>query len=188
MVIAGVDEAGRGSLVGPVVAGAVIMDERFLFSCPYIKDSKCLSAFQREIAFEFICKNAISISVGVVSHHFIDKYNILKASLEAMKRAVQGLSIRPDLLLVDGNYAIPLSIPQKCIKKGDKINKLISAASIVAKVYRDRIMLAYHNDYPVYNLVKNKGYPTKEHKERLKKFGPSPIHRLSYKGVNKVEA
>jgi len=188
MIIAGVDEAGRGSLVGPVVAAAVIMEDRYLFSYKEIKDSKCLTPSQRERAFEYICSKATSISVGVVSHKFIDEFNILNASLEAMKRAVCGLCIKPDLLLVDGIYKIPISIPQKCIKKGDKINKLISAASIVAKVYRDRIMVAYHNNYPVYNLAKNKGYPTKEHLQVLKKIGPSPIHRLSYKNVREVYA
>ncbi len=188
MVIAGVDEAGRGSLVGPVVAAAVIMEEGYLLSYKEIKDSKCLSASQREKAFEYICNKATSVSVGVVSHEFIDRFNILNASLEAMKRAVFGLFIKPDLLLVDGIYKVPVSIPQECIKKGDRINKLISAASIVAKVYRDRIMKAYHNDYPVYNIAKHKGYPTKEHLELLKRFGPSPIHRLSYKSVREFYA
>ena len=188
MIIAGVDEAGRGSLVGPVVAGAVIMEEDLLVSYPYIRDSKCLSPVQREKAFDYICKKAMSVAVGVVSHHFIDQYNILNASLEAMRRAVLGLSLMPDLLLVDGNHKFPISIPQRCIKKGDKINKLISAASIVAKVYRDRIMIAYHKKYPEYNIARNKGYPTKEHKEKLKIYGPSPVHRLSYRGVGKIEA
>ncbi len=185
MIIAGVDEAGRGSLFGPVVAGAVIMDESFL-EHEDIKDSKALSFERREKVFKYICEHAISISVGVVSHRFIDKYNIHIASLEAMKRAVEGLFIRPDLVLVDGIHEIPIPIPQRCIKKGDKLNKLISAASIVAKVYRDRIMFAYHKKYPFYNLAENKGYPTKTHKEMLKKYGPSPFHRLSFKGV-KIE-
>jgi ribonuclease HII len=183
MIVAGVDEAGRGSLVGPVVAAAVIMEEQFLLSYKEIKDSKCLSPLQRERAFRYICDKAVSVSVGVVSHKFIDRFNILNASLEAMKKAVFGLHVKPDLLLVDGTHKVPISVPQRCIKKGDKVNKLISAASIVAKVYRDRIMLAYHNSYPVYNLAKNKGYPTKEHLDVLKRFGPSPIHRLSYKSV-----
>jgi len=182
MIIAGVDEAGRGSLFGPVVAGAVIMDESFLEN-EDIKDSKSLSFERREKVFKYICEYAKAISVGVVSNRFIDRYNILVATLEAMKRAVEGLSIRPDIILVDGIHEIPISISQRCIKKGDKLNKLISAASIVAKVYRDRLMFAYHKKYPFYNLAKNKGYPTREHKEMIKRYGPSPFHRLSFKGV-----
>ncbi len=181
-VIAGVDEAGRGSLLGPVVAAAVIMDNALL-ARPDIRDSKSIGPSARERVFEFIYRNATSISVGVVSHRFIDRYNILNASLEAMKKAVLGLFPQPELVLVDGIHKIPLSIPQECIKKGDKLNKLISAASIVAKVYRDRIMLAYHNDYPVYNLAKNKGYPTKEHLRMLREYGPCSLHRYTFRGV-----
>jgi len=177
-----VDEAGRGSLLGPVVAGAVIIPEdEELFS--HIKDSKSMSPVSREKAFSLICKYAISVSVGVVSHRFIDKYNIHNATLEAMKKAVLGLSKMPDLILVDGIHKIPVPIPQKCIKKGDKLNKIISAASIVAKVYRDRILNAYHRDYPMYNLSKNKGYPTKEHLKKIRIYGPCPLHRYSFKGV-----
>lgn len=181
-VTAGVDEAGRGSLLGPVVAAAVIMDKGLL-SRPDIQDSKVMSPAAREKAFSFICRNAISISVGVVSQHFIDVHNILNASLEAMKRAVIGLFPRPELILVDGIHRIPIPIPQECIKKGDKLNKLISAASIVAKVYRDRIMMAYHKDYPVYNLAKNKGYPTREHLMMIREYGPCSLHRYSFRGV-----
>jgi len=181
--IAGVDEAGRGSLIGPVVAAAVIIEYDIVAKAD-IRDSKCMTPLARRRAFDYICRHAISISVGVVSHHFIDKFNIHNASLEAMKRAVMGLYPLPGFLFVDGIYKIPVSIPQECIKKGDKLNKIISAASIVAKVYRDRIMIAYHRDYPVYNLAKNKGYPTKEHLEIIKKYGPCPLHRYSFKGVS----
>lgn len=181
-ITAGVDEAGRGCLLGPVVAAAVIIDDKLL-SRPDIKDSKSMTPIARERIFEFIHRHAISISVGVVSPRFIDMHNIHNASLEAMKRAVMGLFPQPELLLVDGIHKVPVSIPQECIKKGDTLNKIISAASIVAKVYRDRIMLAYHKDYPIYNLARNKGYPTKEHLKMVKEHGPCPLHRYSFKGV-----
>lgn len=181
-VVAGVDEAGRGPLAGPVVSAAVILNEDLEHEL--IKDSKQLTEKARELAFSFICENAISVGIGVVSPKFIDNYNILNATLEAMKKAVLNLSPEPDLLLVDGIHRVPVNICQRCIKKGDRKVKSISAASIVAKVYRDRIMMALHLEYPEYGFERNKGYGTKEHLSALLKYGPSPVHRLTFKGVS----
>ncbi len=181
-VIAGVDEAGRGPLAGPVVAAAVILTRNLNHES--IKDSKLLTERARESAFTLICQEAVSIGIGVISPEFIDKFNILNATLEAMKRAVLCLSPEPELLLVDGTQRIPVPIPQRCIKKGDRKVKLISAASIVAKVYRDRIMRAMDKDYPEYGFIRNKGYGTKEHLLALIKYGPSPVHRLTFKRVS----
>jgi len=180
-VIAGVDEAGRGPLAGPVVAGAVI----FAGSpdLPGIRDSKQMTARRREEAFAVIQREALATGIGVVSHRYIDEFNILNASLEAMLRAVEALDPRPEFLLVDGIHPVPVPIPQKCLKKGDQICRSISAASILAKVYRDRIMLACHQMYPVYDFDKNKGYGTIRHLAALKAYGPCPIHRLTFKRV-----
>lgn len=180
-VIAGVDEAGRGPLAGPVVAGAVI----FAGSpdLPGIRDSKQMTARRREEAFAVIQREALATGIGVVSHRYIDEFNILNASLEAMLRAVEALDPRPEFLLVDGIHPVPVPIPQKCLKKGDQICRSISAASILAKVYRDRIMLACHQMYPVYDFEKNKGYGTIRHLAALKAYGPCPIHRLTFKRV-----
>ncbi len=179
--VAGVDEAGRGPLAGPVVAAAVILPQGLKLE--KIQDSKKMSEKARERAFSDMVKRGLSFSVGVVSHKYIDKNNILKASLEAMRRAVCGLGMRPDFLLVDGIHPVPINIPQKCVKKGDQNCKSISAASVVAKVYRDRIMLAYHRMFPCYGFDKNKGYGTVSHKQALKDFGPSPVHRTTFRGV-----
>ncbi len=180
-IIAGVDEAGRGPLAGPVVAAAVILPENpFL---PGVKDSKQMTSKSREEAFEAIRCEALSAAVGVVSHAYIDRSNILKASLEAMARAVRSLDPPPEFLLVDGIHSVSLSIPQKCLKKGDRISLSISAASVVAKVYRDRIMRAFHEAFPLYGFEQHKGYGTPQHLEALKKYGPSPIHRLTFRRV-----
>ena len=180
-LIAGVDEAGRGSLAGPVVAAAAIIPHNREWG--WIKDSKQMTAKVREQAVPVIQQKAMATSTGVVSHTYIDDHNILKASLEAMKRAILLLSPQPDFLLVDGIQGIPISIPQKCLKKGDQISKSISAASVLAKVYRDKLMCSYHKKYPLYHLDKNKGYGTRQHLEALKKHGPTPIHRLTFRGV-----
>lgn len=179
--IAGVDEVGRGPLAGPVVAAAVILPENLIL--PGIKDSKKMTEKARIKAFSEINRAAVAIGIGVVSHSYIDKFNILKASLKAMKKAVSNLDTIPDFLLVDGIFEIPLSLPQRCIKKGDERSLSISASSIIAKVYRDRIMCSYHQFYPEYGFNKHKGYGTAGHREQLKKHGPSPVHRLSFKGV-----
>ena len=180
-LIAGVDEAGRGSLVGPVVAAAVIIPHDD--SLKGITDSKKMTERAREKAFPIIHKKAVAAAIGVVSRIYIERFNILKASIEAMRRAVSALVPQPDFLLIDGIYGIPLSTPQICIKKGDQLSRSISAASVMAKVYRDRIMRSYHEIYPAYGLDKNKGYATSRHLEALRRHGASPIHRLTFKGV-----
>lgn len=179
--VAGVDEAGRGPLAGPVVAAAVILPEGLII--PGVKDSKKMTEKARIKAFSEINNTAVAIGIGVVSHSYIDESNILKASLAAMKEAVNNLDIIPDYLLVDGIFEIPVSIDQRCIKKGDARSMSISASSIMAKVYRDRIMYSYHEQYPEYDFHKNKGYGTAKHLGALKKHGPSPVHRISFRGV-----
>lgn len=180
-LIAGVDEAGRGPLAGPVVAAAVIFTGSP--DLPGIRDSKQMTARKRDEAFVVIQSEALATGIGVVSHRYIDEFNILKASLEAMSRAVMALDPKPEILLVDGIHAVPVFISQKCLKKGDQICRSISAASILAKVYRDRIMRACHKMYPVYDFDKNKGYGTRRHLAALRQYGPCPVHRLSFKRV-----
>jgi ribonuclease HII len=180
-LIAGVDEAGRGPLAGPVVAAAVIIPKGVCLDG--IQDSKKMTEKAREKAFPVIHRNSLAVGLGVVSHEYIDEFNILNASLEAMKRAVLSLDRMAEFILVDGIHPVPLSIPQKCIIKGDQLSQSISAASVIAKVYRDRIMYSYHRIYPVYGFDKNKGYGTRSHFEAIKQYGASPIHRLSFKGV-----
>jgi len=180
-LIAGVDEAGRGPLAGPVVAAAVILPEGI--DLAGVRDSKKMTAKAREEAFSAINHHALGSGIGVVSHAFVDKLNVLRASLEAMRRAVSALEPQPEFLLVDGINEVPLQIPQRCIKKGDQKSKSISAASVIAKVYRDRIMDSYHERYPFYGFAQHKGYGTRRHLESLKKFGPCPVHRLTFKGV-----
>ncbi len=180
-LIAGVDEAGRGPLAGPVVAAGVIFPEGITLTG--IKDSKKMSEKAREKAFHIINEGAIAIAIGVVSHRFIDQFNILKASLEAMKQAVLSLDPLPEYLFVDGIHKVPVSIPQRCVIKGDQIVLSISAASVIAKVYRDRIMRSYHEWLPEYGFFTNKGYGTSGHLTALEQYGPSPIHRLTFKGV-----
>ena len=184
-LIAGVDEAGRGPLAGPVVAAAVMIPEGITLSG--IKDSKKMTETTREEAFDLICKEAFSMGVGVVSHQSIDQLNILNASLIAMKRAVLSLAPTPEYILVDGIHKIPISIPQKCLKKGDQICHSISAASIIAKVYRDRIMRSYHDSFPEYGFLNHKGYGTKHHRTQIQRHGPCPIHRLTFRGVREFD-
>ena len=179
--IAGVDEVGRGPLAGPVVAAAVIMPYGILY--PGIRDSKQIPPKAREEALLLILENAVAIGIGVMSHRKVDEINILQASLQAMKQAVRFLSPTPDLCLVDGPFKAPMTIPQRCIIRGDALSQSISAASIVAKVYRDRIMCAYHEQFPAYGFFENKGYATSSHQAALKKHGPCPIHRVTFRGV-----
>jgi ribonuclease HII len=181
-LIAGVDEAGRGPLAGPVVAAAAILPPGVELTG--IRDSKQMRAEVREEAFSVIHRTALATGIGVVSHRYIDEFNILKASLEAMKQAVLFLDPQPDFILVDGIHSVPLSIHQRCLKKGDQISRSISAASVLAKVYRDRIMRCYHDMYPEYGFDKHKGYGTARHMEAIKQYGPSPVHRMSFKGVS----
>jgi ribonuclease HII len=181
-VIAGVDEAGRGPLAGPVVAAAVTVPQGTELAG--IKDSKKMSAKAREEAFPVIHRKALAVGIGVVSHHYIDEFNILRASLEAMRRAVLALDPQPEFLLIDGIHRVPFSIPQWCLKKGDQISRSISAASVVAKVYRDRIMHSYSKRYPVYGFDKNKGYGTRQHLAAIRQYGASPLHRVTFRGVS----
>jgi ribonuclease HII len=179
--LAGVDEAGRGPLAGPVVAGAVIMrpgDE-----IPGVRDSKLLTPRQRERLYQDITSRALSWGVGIVGPREIEQYNILQATLRAMKAAVLSLDPSPDFLLIDGINRIPVDLPQQAIKKGDARCPCIAAASIVAKVTRDRLMMEYHEHYPVYNFARHKGYPTRTHREAIRQHGCCEIHRRTFKGV-----
>lgn len=177
-LIAGVDEAGRGPLAGPVVAGASIL--ALGTEIVDLKDSKKLSERKREKVYDQIKKHAIAFSFDVVGEKYIDKYNILNATLFAMKRAVEKLPIKPDFVLVDALTIPGIDIPQQGIKHGDDLCACIAAASIVAKVERDEIMKKYDTAYPGYFFSKNKGYGTKQHVESIKKHGYSPIHRHSF--------
>jgi len=183
-VIAGIDEAGRGPLAGPVVAGAVILPERIPTNSPLwrIRDSKKLSSKIREELFELIIKTALAVGIGEASPEEIDRFNIFKASLLAMARAIEALKVQPDFCLIDGAHPLPYP-PCQAIIKGDSISLSIASASIIAKVARDRKMLELHNLYPVYNFHQNKGYGTKEHKQALFEKGPSPVHRVSFQPV-----
>ncbi len=180
-VIAGVDEAGRGPLAGPVVAAAVILPENF--KSELINDSKKLSPKMREKAFFLIKSNAISIGISSISPKIIDKINILNASLLAMRNAVRKLKIKPDLILVDGNKVPESGFFEIPIKKGDSKSLSIAAASIIAKYIRDKIMENYSKLYPEFLFHIHKGYPTKKHKELIKIYGPCKIHRRTFKGV-----
>ncbi|MBP7764684.1 MAG: ribonuclease HII [Deltaproteobacteria bacterium] len=176
--IAGVDEAGRGPLAGPVVAAAVIFPPDYANSA--INDSKKLSARKRDELYKVIAQEAVAVGVGVADADVIDRINILRASLQAMREAVLELSSAPDFLLVDGLNTIPLDLPQKAIVKGDARSVSIAAASIVAKVSRDRIMEIYHRQFPQYNFLQNKGYGTAEHRRILEEIGMCKIHRRSF--------
>ena len=185
-LIAGVDEAGRGPLVGSVIAGVVIFDSNRVPDG--ITDSKRLSAKKRAQLFDVICRDAQAWSMGEVSAEEIDQLNIHHASLLAMKRAVDGLSIQPDKVLVDGCFVPPgLSMPACAIVKGDLLEPVIGAASILAKVYRDRQMEQLAEDYPGYGFEKHKGYPTRQHLQALVKLGPCPVHRRSFRPVREAE-
>jgi len=180
-LIAGVDEAGRGPLAGPVVAAAVILNPKRDSFWQGVNDSKQLTHQKRDRLYQTILDNAEAYGIGIVTASMIDEINIYQASLEAMRLAVQELMPKPDFVLSDG-FPIPgLVVPQEAVKHGDALCLSIAAASIVAKVYRDRIMLTYDQVYPVYGFAKHKGYPTREHREAIKKAGLSPIHRRSFK-------
>lgn len=176
--IAGIDEAGRGPLAGPVVASAVIFPADYQNS--QIIDSKKISARKREELYEVINNDAIAVGVGTADAATIDRINILQASLQSMCEAVLELSFSPDFLLIDGLHKIPLQIPQKTLVKGDALSVSIAAASIIAKVSRDRIMEMYHRQFPQYNFLQNKGYGTKEHRNAILEFGMCKIHRRSF--------
>lgn len=182
--LAGVDEVGRGPLAGPVVAAAVILDpERPIEG---LKDSKQLSEKRRETLAAQIRERALAWSLGRAEVEEIDRINILQASLLAMQRAVAGLSLVPELVLVDGNHCPPVDCPVQAVVKGDSLIAAISAASIIAKVSRDQEMVALDRLYPGYGLAGHKGYPSKLHLEALQRLGVTPIHRRSYAPVRRV--
>jgi ribonuclease HII len=180
-LIAGLDEVGRGPLAGPVVAACVILQENCDNSS--FVDSKTINAKNRSRLYKELKQNGAQISVGVVSEADIDRLNILQASLLAMKKAILTMPVQPDFLLVDGNQPVPISIPQQSLVKGESKSASIAAASIVAKVVRDEMMDQYHLQYPEYNFQKNRGYPTLEHRNAIKIYGPCAIHRQSFKCV-----
>lgn len=177
--IAGVDEAGRGPLAGPVVAAAVIFPPSYQnFE---INDSKQLTVRKRDRLYKVIAQEAIAVGVGVAEADVIDRINILQASLQAMRDAVLELSNPPDFILIDGLNTIPVDVPQKTLVKGDALSVSIAAASIIAKVSRDRIMEMYHRQFPQYNFLQNKGYGTAEHRRILREIGMCKIHRRSFR-------
>jgi len=182
--IAGVDEVGRGPLAGPVMAAAVILPpDPGAVPEMGITDSKKLSAKKRERLYEEIYRHAVSVGIGIVDPVEIDRINILQAALAAMGMAVSNLRPAPDFVLVDGNMNLPLDTAQKAVAKGDLRSISVAAASIVAKVSRDRMMGAYGLDFPEYDFPGNKGYPTVAHKAAIAAHGASLIHRQSFKGV-----
>lgn len=182
-LVAGVDEAGRGCLAGPVVAGAVILPRRVP---PGIRDSKMLSPRMRSRLFAALADAGAVLSWGAAQPQEIDRLNILRASFLAMRRAVAGLPERPEALLVDG-FAIPdLELPQRALIKGDARCLSIAAASIVAKVVRDRMMIDLDRLFPAFGFRKHKGYPTREHVEALRRHGPTPVHRRSFGPVREM--
>jgi ribonuclease HII len=179
--IAGLDEVGRGPLAGPVVASAVILPKEGIGE--ELFDSKKIPPKKREELYKIILSKALGVGIGMVGQEEIDLLNIFQATLKAMALAIENLPILPDFLLIDGLQSLRLSIPQKPIRKGDQLSNSIAAASIVAKVTRDRMMLEYHQKYPQYNFAKHKGYGTKEHRMAIERFGICELHRKTFRGV-----
>lgn len=193
-LIAGIDEAGRGCLAGPVAAAAVILNPAR--PIPGLADSKALSASKRMRLASQIRQNALAWGIGLVWQKRIDEANILLATFEAMAKAARALKIAPDKLLIDGNQTIPGKIlskcacdgqplpAQECVIDGDQLEPAISAASIIAKTFRDSLMIAFARKWPVYHFEKHKGYGTKAHYAALREHGPCPLHRISFRGVS----
>ena len=177
-IVCGVDEAGRGPLAGPVYAAAVILPKGHIIEG--VNDSKKLSEKKRDELFDKVISECVAYSVGIATEHEIDEINILQATFLAMRRAVEGLNVKPDIALIDGNKTPGLDIEQRAIVKGDSKSANIAAASIIAKVSRDRYMLEMAAKYPEYQFEKHKGYGTKLHYEMLEKYGVSPIHRKTF--------
>ncbi|MBI9077491.1 MAG: ribonuclease HII [Desulfatibacillum sp.] len=179
--VAGVDEAGRGPLAGPVVSAAVVLP----FGCrlPGVDDSKKLTPKKRDALFETIYDKATGIGIGIIDPVEIDRINILQAALLSMLVAVENLMPSPDFLLIDGPFGINYTLPQNPLKHGDSLSISIAAASIVAKVTRDRIMERYDQEFPDFGFARHKGYGTKAHREAISQVGPCPIHRFSFRGV-----
>ncbi len=178
MIIAGVDEVGRGCLAGPVLAAAVILSN----SIDSLNDSKKLSKKKREVLYSEILENATSVAIGVKWNDYIDNHNIKIASEDAMKDAISSLSVKPEKVLVDG-FSLDIPIENEGIIKGDQKYQQIMAASIIAKVTRDEIMRSFHYIYPQYDFKSNSGYGTKKHLEALDKYSYTPIHRLTFKPI-----
>lgn len=176
-LIAGIDEAGRGPLAGPVVSACVIFDEKTYID--QVNDSKLLSPKLRENLYNIIINKALYFSISIIDNYVIDEVNILEATKLSMIDCVKKLKVKPDFILIDA-IQLPIDIPHQGIIKGDRKSFSIAAASILAKVTRDRIMLDYHKEYPYYFWDKNKGYPTLQHKLAIKKYGLSPYHRKSF--------
>ena len=176
--LCGVDEAGRGPLAGPVYAAAVILPRGLVI--PGLDDSKKLTEKKREALFDQICEQALDYSIAFATVEEIEERNILGATMLAMNRAIAGLKTRPDLALIDGNRNKGIETPSRCVVKGDACCADIAAASILAKVSRDRVMLQLAEQYPEYHFEQHKGYGTAQHYEALRQFGPSPVHRPSF--------
>ncbi|MFH1744786.1 MAG: ribonuclease HII [bacterium] len=188
-IVGSLDEAGRGPLAGPVVAACVVVVQDFCISddLKMVRDSKKLSAKKREELYDLIFASFPEVGIGICDHETIDRINILQASFLAMKKAISSLKAKPDHLLVDGKFSIPnVSTAQTAIIRGDEIVFSISAASIIAKVVRDRIMRECHEKYPQYEFDKHKGYGTKIHLDNLKKYGPCEIHRKSFAPIKNL--
>ncbi len=177
-IVCGVDEAGRGPLCGPVVAAAVILPKGLYLEG--LNDSKKLTEKKRELLFDQICENAIAYAIAEGSVEEINKTNILDATLHAMRKAISMLKIKPDMALIDGNIIRGFDLPARAVVHGDAISPSIAAASILAKVTRDRACIELDKEYPQYEIAKHKGYGTKVHMEALRKYGPSPIHRTKF--------
>ncbi len=178
-VIAGIDEAGRGPLAGPVVAAAVVLPRGYKNA--EVRDSKQLTPRARARLYEIITREALSIGLGVTEPSVIDRVNILRATLMAMREAVTGLFLQPDYLLIDGLHGLDLPMSQETIVRGDSLSLSVACASIIAKVSRDRIMEIYHHQFPQYNFLRNKGYGTREHLEAIRQHGLCKIHRRSFR-------
>jgi len=176
--ICGVDEAGRGPLAGPVCAAAVILPKGMIIEG--VNDSKKLTEKKREALFDVICEKALSYSIVFADVAEIEEVNILRATMNAMKRAVESLDVKADFAYIDGNTMPPIDIDGECIVKGDAKSMSVACASILAKVSRDRLMLKYADEYPEYGFEKHKGYGTKVHTEAIREFGPCAIHRPSF--------
>jgi ribonuclease HII len=185
-LVAGLDEAGRAPLAGPVVSACVVWDGPPPLKREPVNDSKLLSEKQREYLFGWIHENAYKVGVGIASTEEIERLNIHYASLLSMERAVAETALAPRLILVDGLFPLKNTARSKAVVKGDRKCFYIASASIVAKVVRDRIMVAYDADYPQYQWKKNKGYPTAEHRQAILHFGFTPIHRKTFKGVKEL--
>ncbi len=183
--VAGVDEAGRGPLAGPVVAAAVVFPQEFFL--PGVDDSKRLTADRREELFEQILACASGVGIGIVGHEVIDQLNILHATYQAMHAAVQNLPVPPDHLLIDGNRFDGGVLPYSTIVQGDARSLCIGAASIIAKVTRDRLMKEFDLQYPGYGFAVHKGYGTRSHREAIGRLGPCPIHRRSFRLLSAEE-